>query len=172
MGEDREYIILKYIEKNERISQRELSKALGISLGSVNMLLGKMMEEGLIKVRTIPAKRAFYMLTPRGMVEKANKTYKYIKNNYKYINTTKKRIKENLLKILKEEEEVILLLQEDEIGELIKTSVDELCYKEEKKLRIIYGNEENLKSDSKALIVTTKEVKNKKVRTTNLLERI
>ena len=172
MREDREYIILKNIEKNERISQRELSKVLGISLGSVNMLLGKMMERGLIKAKTIPAKRAAYMLTPKGMMEKADKTYRYIKKNYNYINSTKEKIKDNLTTLLQEEEQVILLLQHDEIGELVKKAVDELSDARGRNLKIIYGKEELLEADPKAFIVTTEKVRSKESRMMNLLERI
>ena len=172
MAEDREYIILKNIENNEHISQRELSKVLGISLGSVNMLLGKMMEQGLIKAKTIPAKRAAYILTPKGMMEKADKTYKYIKKNYNYINSTKEKIKEHLTILLQEEEQVILLLQQDEIGELVKKAVEELSDTKGKNLTIIYGKEKLLEADPKALIVTTEEVKSKGNRTINLLEKI
>ena len=172
MAEDREYIILKNIEKNERISQRELSKVLGISLGSVNMLLGKMMERGLIKAKTMPPKRVAYMLTPKGMMEKADKTYRYIKKNYNYINSTKEKIKDNLTTLLQEEDQVILLLKQDEIGELVKKAVDELSDTKGKNLKIIYGKEELLEADPKALVLTTEDVGDRGPRMINLLEQI
>ena len=171
MAEDREYIILKSIEDNGRISQRELSKNLGISLGSVNMLLGKMVEQGLIKAKKVPAKRAVYMITPKGMMEKANKTYRYIKKNYSYIHRTKEKIKESLRTVLQEEEQVILLLQQDEIGELVKRAVDELCEAGEKELKILYGKEA-LEENPKALILTTENLAIQGTRIINLLERI
>ena len=97
---DREYIILENIDKNANITQRELSQKAGISLGSVNILLNKMIKEGLIKIEKIPADRVLYMLTPKGILEKMNKTYQYIKIHYNYIDKTKNRIK-TILELLK-----------------------------------------------------------------------
>ena len=123
---DKEYIILESIYENDRITQRELSKATGISLGSVNLLLAKMIKEGLIKVEKIPANRVAYMLTPKGMLEKINKTYNYIRIHYNQINKTKERIKKNLLSLSAEKGRVVVILENDELSEITKTAVQEL----------------------------------------------
>lgn len=70
---DNEYVIMTMISQNNNITQRELSKKLGVSVSTVNILINKMIREGLIKVTQISQKQFFYMLTPVGIMEKAKK---------------------------------------------------------------------------------------------------
>ncbi|HCJ57112.1 MAG TPA: MarR family transcriptional regulator [Clostridiaceae bacterium] len=123
---DREFIILESIHENYNITQRQLSKLAGLSLGSVNILLSKMVREGLIKIEKIPANRIVYMLTPKGMLEKVNKTYNYIKIHYNYINKTKESIKSYLLSLSKKVGQVTVLMENDELSEITRTAIQEL----------------------------------------------
>jgi len=123
---DREYIILNEIYKDEHITQRELSEKADLSLGSVNLLLKKMVKDGLIKIKQIPANRIAYMLTPKGMSEKLTKTYRYIQYHYNYIHEMKNRIKDYLLEVAKGKSPVQVILSDDELGQLIKAAVAEL----------------------------------------------
>ena len=70
---DDEYIIMSEVSENEKISQRELSRKLGVSVSTVNILVNKMIKDGLIKVTQVSQKQVLYMLTPVGMMEKAKK---------------------------------------------------------------------------------------------------
>ncbi len=76
------YKILKLLETNPEISQRELAKILGISLGKANYCLNALIEIGLIKVgnfRTSKNKLAYmYLLTPSGIEEKAKITLRFL----------------------------------------------------------------------------------------------
>ncbi len=76
------YKILKLLEKNPEMSQRELAKILGISLGKANYCLNALIEVGLIKVgnfRTSKNKLAYmYLLTPSGIEEKAKITLRFL----------------------------------------------------------------------------------------------
>ena len=123
---DREYIILDEISKNGSITQRELSKHADISLGSVNLLLNKMVKEGLVKIKEIPMNRVAYMLTPNGMAEKLSKTRSYIRIHYNLINETKNKIQAAIYDILRLECVVVILLEMDEISELVKMAVDKI----------------------------------------------
>ncbi len=75
MTEDTHYQVLRILEQNPRISQRELASELGVSLGKVNYCLRALVDKGLLKVNNFKNsanKRAyFYVLTPRGMEAKA-----------------------------------------------------------------------------------------------------
>lgn len=77
------YKILQLLERNPHASQRELAKALGISLGRMNYCLNALMERGLVKVRNFTSsrnRRAYmYYLTPRGMKEKVRVTVRFFK---------------------------------------------------------------------------------------------
>ena len=123
---DKEYIILESINNNSMVTQRELSKRLGISLGSINILINKMVRDGLIKIEKANTNVIFYMLTPKGFIEKMNKTYKYITIHYKYITEVKDKIKKQLVQIMDSEKEVAVILEKDETSDLAYTAIKEL----------------------------------------------
>lgn len=73
---------LKALEKNPELSQRQLAKELAISLGKTHYILNALIDVGLVKVSNF--KRSdnklgyAYLLTPRGFVEKAMVTKRFL----------------------------------------------------------------------------------------------
>jgi EPS-associated MarR family transcriptional regulator len=73
---------LRVLEKNPELSQRQLAKALGLSLGKTHYILNALIDVGLVKVDNF--KRSdnklgyAYILTPRGFVEKAKVTRRFL----------------------------------------------------------------------------------------------
>lgn len=78
------YRILKLLEADPHASQRKIADELGISLGRVNYCLQALIERGLIKAnnfRNSTNKRAYlYLLTPKGIEEKAKVTVRFLKH--------------------------------------------------------------------------------------------
>lgn len=74
--------ILRELENDPGLSQRDLAKTLGISLGKTNYCLRALVEKGLVKVenfRRSGNKLAYaYQLTPRGISDKARVTRNYL----------------------------------------------------------------------------------------------
>ena len=68
--------VLRAIEANPRLSQRQLAAELGVSLGGVNYALKALVERGFVKAgnfRKSGNKVAYlYVLTPQGVSEKAS----------------------------------------------------------------------------------------------------
>ena len=68
--------VLRALEANPELSQRQLAAKLGVSLGGVNYALKALMERGFVKVnnfRKSGRKAAYlYVLTPKGVVEKTS----------------------------------------------------------------------------------------------------
>ncbi len=64
------------------MTQRELADVLGVSLGKTNYILRALVEKGLVKARNFKNnknKSAYaYLLTPRGIEEKARLTYHFL----------------------------------------------------------------------------------------------
>ncbi|WP_347489287.1 winged helix-turn-helix transcriptional regulator [Desulfoscipio sp. XC116] len=77
-----EYEILSYIEKNTEISQRQIAGGTGLSVGTVNLLLKKMVHKGLLKLERVNGRTLRYILTPGGMAEKTRLAYQYLKASY------------------------------------------------------------------------------------------
>jgi len=77
------YRLLKYLSEHPDASQRELARALGVSLGKVNYCVRALTVKGLIKVRNFRKsndKSAYaYVLTPRGLEEKMKVTYEFLR---------------------------------------------------------------------------------------------
>lgn len=77
------YKILKILESNPEISQRDMARALGVSLGRVNFCLKALIEKGLLKAanfRNSQNKLAYmYLLTPSGIEEKSQMTARFLK---------------------------------------------------------------------------------------------
>jgi EPS-associated MarR family transcriptional regulator len=80
---DLHFRVLRIIEEEPNITQRELAKKLGISLGGVNYCLKALIEIGHIKTRNFtqnPNKLAYlYLLTPKGITKKTMLTTGFLK---------------------------------------------------------------------------------------------
>lgn len=83
LDETTRYNLLKLLETQPKLSQRQLAQELGISLGKVNYCLNALIQKGLLKAdnfRTSQNKLAYiYLLTPVGIEEKARITVQYLK---------------------------------------------------------------------------------------------
>jgi|SRR5688500_8605481 len=82
MTEEVRYRILKCLASRPGMSQRELARELGISIGKANYCLRALIEKGWLKVRNFrrsDRKNAYlYVLTPRGMQEKMDATRAFL----------------------------------------------------------------------------------------------
>jgi EPS-associated MarR family transcriptional regulator len=76
------YNLLKLLEANPKLSQRDVARELGVSLGKVNYCLKLLAEKGLIKAinfKNSKNKVAYmYLMTPRGIEEKAGVTMRFL----------------------------------------------------------------------------------------------
>ncbi|MBA3023283.1 MAG: MarR family EPS-associated transcriptional regulator [Gammaproteobacteria bacterium] len=83
LDETTHYSLLKTLEENPGLSQRELAKKLGVSLGKVNYCLNKLVEKGSLKInnfRNSSNKLAYaYLLTPQGIESRARMTVEFLK---------------------------------------------------------------------------------------------
>ncbi|EMO53636.1 MarR family EPS-associated transcriptional regulator [Leptospira noguchii] len=90
--------LLRILEENPEVNQREISEILGISLGKVNYCLKALMDKGWIKARNFKNskhKLAYaYFLTPTGIEEKARITVRYLKLKMQEYEEIQKEIEE------------------------------------------------------------------------------
>lgn len=77
------YKLLKKIADNPEISQRELAQLMGVSLGKTNYCLKALIEAGWVKAgnfaRSDHKISYAYVLTPKGLSEKAAVTVRFLK---------------------------------------------------------------------------------------------
>ncbi|ABJ75723.1 MULTISPECIES: MarR family EPS-associated transcriptional regulator [Leptospira] len=90
--------LLRILEENPEVNQREISEILGISLGKVNYCLKALMDKGWIKAKNFKNsnnKFAYaYFLTPMGIEEKARITVRYLKMKIQEYEQIQKEIEE------------------------------------------------------------------------------
>ncbi len=77
-----EYKVLSWLEKNPNITQRQLAKELGVSLGKTHYLISSLIKVGWVKLdnfkRSDNKMGYMYLLTPKGVNEKAKITKTFL----------------------------------------------------------------------------------------------
>src|SRR5881409_2424340 len=74
----RDLKLLEAVEEDSRVTQRSLATKLGIALGLTNIYLKRLVRKGYIKCVNVQSNRITYLITPRGIVEKARLTYEFM----------------------------------------------------------------------------------------------
>lgn len=82
--------ILELVERDSTQSQRVLAAEFGVALGLVNAYLKRCVRKGLVKVKTVPARRYAYFLTPRGFAEKSRLTLAYLDRSMSFFREARK----------------------------------------------------------------------------------
>lgn len=120
---EKEFLLIQEIAKKPDHTQRSLSRSAGISLGTTNLLIQRLARKGLIKVTQLDWKRTRYLLTPEGMVEKAQKAYHYTFYTLRLF----RQIQENIATVLRREHEAgrrdFVLVARDELLDLLRDTV-------------------------------------------------
>lgn len=103
--------VLRYLESEQKVSQRGLSSSLGISLGKINFIIRALIDKGIIKARNFKNnknKRAYaYYLTKEGIQEKSKMTLQFFQRKMHEYDILKKEIRDlevEIKKIKKDDE--------------------------------------------------------------------
>ena len=122
----RELEILEKIENNGHLTQRDLSKEVGIALGLVNHLLRKMVKKGWIKIKNIDAKRIRYLITPEGAREKSSLLYKRVEGTIHFYLEAKSILKDKVIHLKNEGIEEVSIYGINHISEVLFIVLKEL----------------------------------------------
>ncbi len=97
LSDENRYQLLKLLEENPKLSQRQIAAALGVSLGKVNFCLQALIDVGSVKVtnfsRNSNKKGYVYLLTPKGIEEKAKVTLRFLSRKQAEYETLKREIR-------------------------------------------------------------------------------
>ena len=137
----RELEILEKIENNGHLTQRDLSKEVGIALGLVNHLLRKMVKKGWIKIKNIDAKRMSYLITPEGAREKSSLLYKRVESTIHFYLEAKSVIKDKVIHLKNEGIEDVSIYGINHISEVLFIVLKEL------ELELAYVVDDNRKGE-------------------------
>ena len=122
----RELEILERLEGNGHLTQRDLSKEVGIALGLVNHILKKMVKKGWIKIKNIDSKKIRYLITPEGAREKSSLLYKRVESTIHFYLDAKRVIKDKVIHLKKEGIEDVSIYGINHISEVLFIVLKEL----------------------------------------------
>ena len=125
----RELEILEQLENNGHLTQRDLSKEVGIALGLVNHLLKKMANKGWIKIKNIDAKKIRYLITPEGAREKSSLLYKRVESTIHFYLEAKRVIKDKVIYLKNDGIEDVSIYGINHISEVLFIVLKELGLK-------------------------------------------
>lgn len=91
--------VLRVLELQPEIPQRELAKQLGISMGKANYLISALLEKGLIKIESFhrtggKLNKIAYLLTPEGIKNRMQLTRSYLARKEAEYEALKKEIED------------------------------------------------------------------------------
>lgn len=70
--------LLTEMSSGDSVTQRGLAKKHGLALGLTNFLIRRLVKKGFVKIVNLERKRLRYLVTPKGLAEKARLTYQYL----------------------------------------------------------------------------------------------
>ena len=83
LQDDTHFRVLRLLQENPEMSQRELAAAVGVSVGGIHYMLNALIEKGLVKLGNFTAaedkRRYAYVLTPKGIKEKSLITSRFLR---------------------------------------------------------------------------------------------
>tara|TARA_B100000029_G_C17561202_1_gene953448 strand:+ start:560 stop:1186 length:627 start_codon:yes stop_codon:yes gene_type:complete len=141
----KELRVLEEIDQNPELSQRQLSRRMGVALGVGNLLLKNLAKKGYIKVTQLSWKRWVYVITPKGMTRKVNLTLSYIESFLGHYKRVKIILKDNLNSLTLNKESRVAIVGTGELAELaylalLDIGVDEIeMFGNENDKRIFLG---------------------------------
>jgi len=86
---EKQALILKEIEENPLTTQADLASKLGVATGTVNWHLKRLAAKGYVKMKRTGHWQWHYLLTPKGMAEKARLVEAYIQHSMKLYRETR-----------------------------------------------------------------------------------
>lgn len=86
------FYILDEVSKNGEVTQRSLSRRLGVALGLTNLYVKRLAKKGWIKIVNVKANRLRYELTPSGIAQKTAMAFQYVQDSYVFYREARKSL--------------------------------------------------------------------------------
>jgi len=134
---EKDFLILDAIDRYQPSSQRALANLCGMSLGTTNDAVKKLMQKGLIEISRAKERssrrRNTYVLTSKGMEDKAQMTTPFLKVRMREFEDFRSRLLENLLDLQDQGIGNLLVLGSRSVGNLL----EHIARRENLEIRII-----------------------------------
>jgi DNA-binding MarR family transcriptional regulator len=121
----KEFMILDLIEKDANITQREISKIIGVAVSMTNAYIENFVEKGLVKKKKHSTKTVEYFVTKKGMERRKLLNIWYLKSSQRVYQSAINNILEFLNELEKKGCKKILLYPAGEVTEIILKVINE-----------------------------------------------
>jgi DNA-binding MarR family transcriptional regulator len=101
------------------VTQRDLSRRLGIALGLTNALMRNLAQKGYIRVTRARWQRRLYALTPKGFTRKVQLTVSYIQRFLGHYQTIRQTLRQELAPLELHAESRVAIFGTGELAELV-----------------------------------------------------
>ncbi len=119
----KEYRVIDAISRNPKLSQRDISRDAGLSLGLTNILINRLAKKGYLKAKKLKARRIRYMITPEGLKEKTKKTYRFMKKSLKAVSSLRGTIENYALVRYKEGIKIFIIIGHGELSDIAELTL-------------------------------------------------
>jgi len=117
--------ILEELSSNGHVTQRELSRKVGIALGLANFYIKRLVQKGYVEVIYLEKNRLDYLITPKGIAEKSRLTYNYIQRSYRYVRKVRIRMREHLKELARDGVGTVVIYGGGDMGEVAYLALQE-----------------------------------------------
>lgn len=155
---EKELKVIDEVSKNNHLTQREISRKVGISLGMANLILKRLARRGYIKVKGLNRRSLQYMLTPKGLAEKTEKSYRFLLMTINSLKKIKRKVQELVLEEYSRGQREFVILGKGELADLVEISLRDLDERKLKCKRIL--EKEAINNHHKAtVLIAEKDLK-------------
>ncbi len=123
---EKEFRIINEIDKDLNITQRQISRKSGMSLGITNIIIKRLIKRGYIKIKQLNKKRVQYLLTPKGFAGKARQSYHYTLKTIETFKTMKIKLQNYIFQEYKNGQRKFVIYGDSELANLIELSIRDL----------------------------------------------
>jgi DNA-binding MarR family transcriptional regulator len=151
----------------EAVSQRELARRTGLSVGLINAVIKKLVHTGCVKTSQLNQRQLEYLLTPRGFAHTAMRSYHYIVDTTRRYRSMQTRLTEMVNGFVKEGVRDFYLYGDGDFAELVA-----VVFSEMKKVRLRRKLPTGKNSRAIVLNATPERVKERGLRIIDLVNEL
>lgn len=147
----KEFMTLDLIEKNNNITQRHISKTIGVAVSMVNNYLDELEKLGFVEREHFTTKTVKYHITKKGVERKKILNMDYFNSAQLIYNSAKENIEYFLDQIVKKNFKNILLYGAGEVAEILLQSI---LTKNNNTIEVICVIDDDINKQGKTLLNT------------------
>ena len=126
----RELQLLSEVDSDPNVTQRQLSRRIGIALGLTNVMLRNLVQKGYIRVAQATWKRRLYTLTPDGFLHRVRLVASYIHRVLDHYQNVRQILRQQLEPLALNEESRVAIYGTGEFAELVYLGLREIGIEE------------------------------------------